>query len=64
MYKNNKDDIFSHVSYVCADDAPAVKWSSLSSEMKAEFSKKMMNKVSENLSRYINSHPEELETML
>lgn len=64
MSKNNEDDIFPYVSYICVDNQPAVKWSSLSSEEKAEISEKMMNKVSENLSRYINSHPEELENML
>ncbi len=64
MSKNKRNDIYPHVSYVCIGDDYPVRWDSLSLKKRTELSEKMMEKVSENLSRYINSHPEELESLL
>lgn len=61
--KKNKNNIYPYVSYICIGDDPPVKWDSLSLEDRIKFSKKMMDKVSENLSRYVNSHPEESESI-
>lgn len=64
MNKKKKNDIYPHVSYVCVGDNPPVRWDSLSLEQRTELSKKMMDNVSENLSRYVNAHPEELKLLL
>ena len=61
MAKGKENDVYPHVSYVSIDGAPPVSWNNLSADKKIELNKKMMNRVSENLSRYINSHPEELD---
>ena len=64
MGRKKQTDIFPHVSYICVGDSAPVRWDSLSKEKRAEYSKKMMNKVSENVSRHINAHPTELKTLL
>lgn len=64
MGRKKQNDIFPHVSYICVGDSAPVRWDTLSQEKRAEYSKIMMEKASENVSRYINSHPEELESLL
>lgn len=64
MSRKKNADIYPHVSYVCIGDDPPIRWDSLSEEKRTELSAKMMKKVSENLSRYINAHPEELESLI
>jgi len=64
MPRKKNEDIYPHVSYVCIGDDPPVRWDSLSNKKRAELSEKMMKKVSENLSRYITAHPEELESLV
>lgn len=64
MGRKKQTDIFPHVSYICVGDEAPVRWDSLSKEKRAEYSKKMMDKVSENVGGHINAHPEELEPLL
>ena len=63
MGRKKDNDIYPHVSYVCIGDDSPVKWDSLSHEKRAELSEKMMKRVSDNLSRYVSSHPEEAESL-
>ena len=64
MGRKKQTDIFPHVSYICVGDEAPVRWDSLSKEKESGVLKKMMDKVSENVSRHINAHPEELEPLL
>ena len=64
MGRKKKNDIYPHVSYVCVGDNPPVRWDSLSKEQRAEYSRMMMDRVSENVSRNVNAHPEETESLL
>ena len=64
MPRKKSTDIYTHVSYVCIGDDPPIRWDSLSEEKRAELSAKMMKKVSENLSRYLSSHPEEIDSLI
>lgn len=64
MGRKKDNDIFPHVSYVCVGDSAPIRWDELSHEKRLEYSRKMMEKVSENVSRYINNHPEEIESLL
>ncbi len=64
MGRKKQNDIFPHVSYICVGDEAPVRWDSLSKEKRAEYSKKMMDNVSKNVSRHINAHPEELKPLL
>lgn len=62
--RKKKNDIFPHVSYICIGDSQPVRWDSLSQEKRVEFSEKMMKSVSDNLSRHVNAHPEELDSLI
>ena len=64
MPRKKSTDIYPHVSYVCLVAARPIKSDSLSEEKRAELSAKMMKKVSENLSRYLSSHPEEIDSLI
>ncbi|MGN0613577.1 MAG: hypothetical protein ACI4JB_06705 [Porcipelethomonas sp.] len=62
--KKKNNDIYPHVSYICVGDNSPLRWDSLSDEQRAEYSKIMMDRVSENVSRYVNAHPEEAESLM
>lgn len=64
MGRKKQNDIFPHVSYICVGDESPVRWDSLSKEKRSEYSKKMMDRVSRNVSRHINAHPEELKPLI
>ncbi len=64
MGRKKVEKILPHVSYICVGGNSPVRWDSLSKEKRVEYSKKMMDKVSKNLSRHVSSHPEEMESLL
>ena len=64
MPRKKSTDIYQHDSYVCIGDDPPIRWDSLREEKRAELSATMMKIVSENLSRYLSSHPEEIDSLI